>query len=117
DGVYKGYLFRKGSWFIPNILAMNHDPETYGQDPDVFRPERFLNEDGTHKVSPADTKDEGHYSFGFGRRICPGRHVASNALLSFAIVLWAVRLEPGKDAQGNTAPISILNDQADGILR
>uniref|UniRef100_A0A0W0GB88 Cytochrome p450 n=1 Tax=Moniliophthora roreri TaxID=221103 RepID=A0A0W0GB88_MONRR len=115
DDVYEGYHIPKGSWIIPNILAMNHDSETYGQDPDVFRPERFLNEDGTHKVSPADTKDEGHYSFGFGRRICPGRHVASNALLSFATVLWAVHLEPGKDTQGNTASISI-NDQADGIL-
>ncbi|ESK83389.1 o-methylsterigmatocystin oxidoreductase [Moniliophthora roreri MCA 2997] len=115
DDVYEGYHIPKGSWIIANILAMNHDSETYGQDPDVFRPERFLNEDGTHKVSPADTKDEGHYSFGFGRRICPGRHVASNALLSFAIVFWAVHLEPGKDAQGNTVSISI-NDQADGIL-
>uniref|UniRef100_A0A0W0G888 Cytochrome p450 n=1 Tax=Moniliophthora roreri TaxID=221103 RepID=A0A0W0G888_MONRR len=53
-----------------DISAMNHDPATYGQDPDVFRPERFLNEDGAHKESPPDTKDEGHYSFGFGRRWC-----------------------------------------------
>ncbi|ESK83213.1 cytochrome p450 [Moniliophthora roreri MCA 2997] len=116
DDVYEGYHIPKGSWIISNILAMNHDPATYGEDPDVFRPERFLNEDGTHKESPPDTKDEGHYSFGFGRRICPGRHLASNALLSFAIVLWAVNLEPGKDAHGNEAPISILNDQATGIL-
>uniref|UniRef100_A0A0W0GB59 Cytochrome p450 n=1 Tax=Moniliophthora roreri TaxID=221103 RepID=A0A0W0GB59_MONRR len=97
--------------------AMNHDPATYGQDPDVFRPERFLNEDGTHKESPPDTKDEGHYSFGFGRRICPGRHLASNIVLSFAIVLWAAKLEPGKDAHGNEVPISISNDQAIGFLR
>ncbi|ESK85430.1 cytochrome p450 [Moniliophthora roreri MCA 2997] len=96
--------------------AMNHDPATYGQDPDVFRPERFLNEDGTHKESPPDTKDEGHYSFGFGRRICPGRHLASNIVLSFAIVLWAAKLEPGKDAHGNEVPISISNDQAIGFL-
>ncbi|EEB95151.1 hypothetical protein MPER_05928, partial [Moniliophthora perniciosa FA553] len=49
-------------------------------------------------------------------RICPGRHLASNALLSFAIVLWAVEFEPGKDAHGNETPISILNDQATGVL-
>ncbi|ESK83390.1 cytochrome p450 [Moniliophthora roreri MCA 2997] len=116
DDIYEGYHIPKGSWIIPNILAMNHDPATYGQDPDVFRPERFLNEDGTHKESPPDTKDEGHYSFGFGRRICPGRHLASNAVLSFAIVLWAAKLEPGKDAHGNEAPISISNDQGTGIL-
>uniref|UniRef100_A0A0W0F5Y3 Cytochrome p450 n=1 Tax=Moniliophthora roreri TaxID=221103 RepID=A0A0W0F5Y3_MONRR len=116
DDIYEGYHIPKGSWIIPNILAMNHDPGTYGQDPDVFRPERFLNEDGTHKEPPPDTKDEGHYSFGFGRRICPGRHLASNTVLSFAIVLWAAKLEPGKDAHGNESPISISNDQATGIL-
>ncbi|KAI3616472.1 cytochrome p450 [Moniliophthora roreri] len=116
DDIYEGYHIPKGSWIIPSVLAMNHDPATYGQDPDVFRPERFLNEDGTHKESPSDTKDEGHYSFGFGRRICPGRHLASNSILSFAIVLWAAKLEPGKDAHGNEAPISISNDQATGIL-
>ncbi|ESK85439.1 cytochrome p450 [Moniliophthora roreri MCA 2997] len=116
DDIYEGYHIPKGSWIIPNILAMNHDPATYGQDPDVFRPERFLNEDGTHKESPSDTKNEGHYSFGFGRRICPGRHLASNSILSFAIVLWAAKLEPGKDAHGNEAPINISNDQATGIL-
>uniref|UniRef100_A0A0W0F733 Cytochrome p450 n=1 Tax=Moniliophthora roreri TaxID=221103 RepID=A0A0W0F733_MONRR len=94
---------------------MNHDPATYGQDPDVFRPERFLNEDGTHKEPPPDTKDEGHYSFGFGRRICPGRHLASNIVLSFAIVLWAAKLEPGNDVHGNEAPINISNDQGTGF--
>lgn len=26
---------------------------------------------------PADTKDEGHLTFGFGRRLCVGRHVAN----------------------------------------
>uniref|UniRef100_A0A0W0F754 Cytochrome p450 n=1 Tax=Moniliophthora roreri TaxID=221103 RepID=A0A0W0F754_MONRR len=117
DDIYEGYHIPKGSLIVPNILAMNHDPATYGQDPNVFRPERFLNKDGTHKEPPPDTKNEGHYSFGFGRRICPGRHVASNTVLSFAIVLWAAKLEPGKDAHGNEAPISISNDQATGILR
>ncbi|ESK80857.1 cytochrome p450 [Moniliophthora roreri MCA 2997] len=76
---------------------MNHDEEIYGSNPDEFRPERFLNEDGTHKPSPPDTKDEGHHTFGFGRRICPGRHLAFNALFTFSIVLWAMHLEAGKD--------------------
>ncbi|ESK85381.1 cytochrome p450 [Moniliophthora roreri MCA 2997] len=116
DDIYEGYHIPKGSWIIPNILAMNHDPATYGQDPDVFRPERFLNEDGTHKEPPPGTKNEGHYSFGFSRRICPGRHAASNTVLSFAVVLWAVKLEPGKDAHGNEAPISVPSDQSTGIL-
>ncbi|EEB88897.1 hypothetical protein MPER_13076 [Moniliophthora perniciosa FA553] len=103
------------SWILTNILSMNHDTATYGPDPDVFRPERFLNEDGTHKPSPPDTKDEGHYSFGFGRRICPGRHLASNTLLTFATVLWATRLEPGKDASGREVPQS-TREEGSGIV-
>ncbi|EEB93325.1 hypothetical protein MPER_08034 [Moniliophthora perniciosa FA553] len=95
---------------------MNHDTTIYGQDPDEFRPERFLNDDGTHKESPSDTKDEGHHTFGFGHRICPGRHLATNALSTFAIILWAMHLEPGKDTQRNETVLS-TDDEASGIIR
>ncbi|KAI3615364.1 cytochrome p450 [Moniliophthora roreri] len=115
DDMYEGYFIPKNSCVIPNILAMNHDPATYGPNPEDFRPERFLNDDGTHKPPPLDTKNEGHYSYGFGRRICPGRHLASNALLTLAIVLWAMHLEPGKDAQGRNEALS-TDDEAAGIL-
>ena len=47
-----------------------HDEENY-PDPFSFRPERFL-KDG--KIDP-DVKDP-VAAFGFGRRICPGRHMA-----------------------------------------
>ncbi|ESK84421.1 cytochrome p450 [Moniliophthora roreri MCA 2997] len=100
DDIYEGYYIPKGCIIIPNVLAMNHDETTYGPNPDEFRPERFLNEDGTHKPSPPDTKNEGHYTFGFGHRICPGRHLAFNALFTFAVTLWAMHLEAGKDSDG-----------------
>ncbi|ESK89474.1 cytochrome p450 [Moniliophthora roreri MCA 2997] len=115
DDIYEGYYIPKGSIVISNILAMNHDVETYGPNPDEFKPERFLNENGTHKESPPDTKDEGHYSFGFGRRICPGRHLATNALFTFAIVLWAMHLEPIKDAQGKEI-VPSTDDQGSSIV-
>ncbi|ESK87004.1 cytochrome p450 [Moniliophthora roreri MCA 2997] len=114
DDIYNGYYIPKGSFIIPNVWAMNHDPVTYGPEADEFRPERFLNEDGTHKESPPDTKDEGHYSFGFGRRICPGRHLANNSVLTFAILLWAAHLEPGKDDFGRVE-IPNVEDEAVGI--
>ena len=41
----------------------------------IFRPERFL-DTHTHK---AET-DPRNFIFGYGRRICPGRYVADNAL-------------------------------------
>ncbi|ESK84350.1 cytochrome p450 [Moniliophthora roreri MCA 2997] len=110
DDFYEGYYIPKGSLVIPNVLAMNHDEATYGPNPDEFRPERFLNEDGTHKLSPPDTKDEGHYTFGFGHRICPGRHIAFNALFTFVVTLWAMHLEAGKYSDGIS-----LEDEESGI--
>lgn len=41
----------------------------------VFRPERHLDTPG-HKAEP----DPRNFIFGYGRRICPGRWVADNAL-------------------------------------
>ena len=42
-------------------------------DPEVYRPERFLNTDDPRLVNFT-------LQFGFGRRICPGMHIASASL-------------------------------------
>ena len=67
DDWYEGYLIPKGATVIPNVWGMNHDPDVY-PDPDVFRPERFLDSTGTADVSPPDTHGLGHVSYGFGKR-------------------------------------------------
>lgn len=58
---------------LPNILticrrAMNRDKSVYGPDADEFKPERFLNESGQLLPPLKDTHDEGHVTYGFGRR-------------------------------------------------
>ncbi|OBT69090.1 hypothetical protein VE03_01398 [Pseudogymnoascus sp. 23342-1-I1] len=70
----RGYRIPKGAIMFPNIWWFTHDPAVYA-DPMTFRPERFL-ETPTHKPEP----DPRNFIFGFGRRICPGRYVADNAL-------------------------------------
>ncbi|CAE6510080.1 unnamed protein product [Rhizoctonia solani] len=67
DMEFCGYRIPKGSSIEPNIWAILHDPSTYS-DPYIFRPERYL------QSQPAP--DPRKYIFGFGRRICPGIHVA-----------------------------------------
>ncbi|KAI0027870.1 cytochrome P450 [Vararia minispora EC-137] len=69
------------------------DTEIYGEDATEFNPSRHLDEKGQLKPAPADTKDEGHISYGAGRRICVGRHVANDALfVAMATILWAFNL-------------------------
>ncbi|KIK68270.1 hypothetical protein GYMLUDRAFT_256026 [Collybiopsis luxurians FD-317 M1] len=102
DDYYEGYFVPKDSLCITNLWAINLDKEIYGEDAEEFKPERFLNENGEITSSVPDSKDEGHFSFGFGRRICVGRHVANNSLfIQIASLLWAFDISPEVDASGN----------------
>lgn len=62
----------------------------------TFRPERHL-ETPTHKAEP----DPRNYIFGYGRRICPGRFVADNALfITIAQSLAVFNIEKIVDENG-----------------
>lgn len=41
-----GYTIPKSSFIVSNLYNVLHDPNTWN-DPDTFRPERFLTPDGT----------------------------------------------------------------------
>jgi cytochrome P450 len=91
----------KGAICMPNVWHCNHDRAVFGDDADEFRPERHLDDKGELKPGPIETNQEGHSTFGFGRRICAGRHLANNALFIYtARMLWAATLECVKDEDG-----------------
>ncbi|KAF7371180.1 Cytochrome P450 [Mycena sanguinolenta] len=71
---YKGCRLPAGSIVISNAWAMLHDEVMY-PDPYSFKPERFLL-DGV--PNPAVSSPE--VAFGFGRRVCPGRHMAQDSV-------------------------------------
>ncbi|QRV91232.1 cytochrome P450 family protein [Ceratobasidium sp. AG-Ba] len=94
DDVYKGMRIPRGSLIIPNIRAMTRNPNVY-HDPDGFTPERFLNDDGIAESDP------GAFVFGFGRRRCPGIHIAhSSVWLSIALTLAVYDITPYVGADG-----------------
>ncbi|KAF4621791.1 hypothetical protein D9613_012201 [Agrocybe pediades] len=95
DDVYEGYLIPKGTMVIPNVWAMNRDPE-YFPDFSEFRPERFL--EGISEGS----NPMGHSTYGFGRRMCVGWNFANQTLfITIASILWALIIEAEKDNNGN----------------
>ena len=65
--------------------GMLHDPERYPS-PDEFIPERYLEQRyGLRKGNGLGVKDQAimqDMDFGFGRRKCPGIHIASNSIVS-----------------------------------
>ncbi|KAF6811009.1 cytochrome p450 oxidoreductase [Colletotrichum plurivorum] len=79
DTVYRGYRIPKDSILVANVWRFTRDPAIY-QDPLEFRPERHLSIDSREPET-----DPRKLSFGFGRRICPGRVLAENSMfLTFA---------------------------------
>ncbi|TFK73293.1 cytochrome P450 [Pluteus cervinus] len=73
EDVYKGYLIPQGTIIMSNIWAMTRNEEIY-PDPESFKPERFLNPDGTLN------SDDRYLTFGFGRRVCPGQYLALDSI-------------------------------------
>ncbi|KAJ3558603.1 hypothetical protein NM688_g820 [Phlebia brevispora] len=100
DDVYEGHFIPAGTLIVPNVWTMHHDECVY-PDAQTFKPERFLAEDGVTPVAYRDTKELGHHTFGFGRRACPGYHVANNVLaINGANLVWAFRISKAVDHHG-----------------
>jgi len=96
DDVYEGKFIPAGSIVFGNAWAILHDENIY-KDPQMFSPERFL-KDG--QLDPEVKSPEA--AFGFGRRICPGRHfVMSSLFLGIACVLSTFDIENTVDENGN----------------
>ncbi|KAM5371766.1 hypothetical protein ACJZ2D_007831 [Fusarium nematophilum] len=109
DDVYEGFSIPKDTMVISNIWAILHDEGIFDQ-PDEYMPERYLkNKFGTRdEVSEEDAEHRRQtYSFGGGRRACPGQHLAENALLiNVAKMMWGFDIVPDNpevDADVTTA--------------
>jgi len=97
DIIWKNYCIPAGASVIGNHWSIGLDPIVF-PNPQTFNPQRWLNEDGTIR---GDLKS---FPFGFGRRICPGQHVADKSVfINTALHLWAFRI-----SELPSAPIDVL---------
>lgn len=83
------------------------DPNRY-PDPNAFRPERFL----SHPLSaPAyanqpDVDARDHFSYGGGKRICVGIHLAERSLFTMTSrLVHTFDIKPALDKDGKTVPV------------
>lgn len=91
DDEYEGYKFPKGTVFTWNATAIALDEREYEQ-AERFWPERFMDDDVNNVI-------KGHWSFGPGRRMCPGYNVAeTNVWIVIARLLYCFDFEelPGQ---------------------
>ncbi|KAI0179025.1 cytochrome P450 [Hypoxylon sp. FL1284] len=70
DDIYNGMFIPKGTYVYYNTYAMSRDPTVY-KDPDKFNPDRYV-----PKEEGGDGEPFLVGPFGFGRRVCVGRHLA-----------------------------------------
>ncbi|KAK1225304.1 hypothetical protein PQX77_011722 [Marasmius sp. AFHP31] len=93
EDTYEGYRIPQGATVIANIWAITHDPDLY-PNPDKFDPDRHLGEQ--------PQTDPFKFIFGFGRRVCPGSHLAERSLfLNISNILAVFSLEKEVDKDEN----------------
>ena len=117
-----GYFIPKGTTFLASHWALHLDPEVYPV-PTQFNPERFI-EDG--KLIGTKYAERRHHAYGFGRRICPGIHIADGCVAPFSLVdnslmpashsslfivfmriMWACDITHSKDINGADIPVDV----------
>ncbi|KIY46941.1 cytochrome P450, partial [Fistulina hepatica ATCC 64428] len=94
DDVYNGYFIPKGTVVLPNVKAISRDGRVY-KDPERFNPARFLPKPHGGGEPPFTA------GFGYGRRICPGRHLANAELfIAVASILTVFDIQPVVNSNG-----------------
>ncbi|KAL4263371.1 cytochrome P450 family protein [Pleurotus pulmonarius] len=104
DDEYDGYFIPKGSIVVGCSWSILHDPVMYPK-PFDFNPDRFL-KDGV--INP-EVRHPNQASFGFGRRMCPGRFFSDSSLyIIVASTLSVFSIQPPLDEQGNPVALDVV---------
>jgi len=96
DIVYKQHIIPRGTILLGNTATIRYDPDRY-EDPFAFKPERYLGyaRYAGEYAAMGDPYERDHFTFGVGRRICPGSRLAENTLeIALANILWAYEIRP-----------------------
>ncbi|KAM3070403.1 hypothetical protein ACMFMG_010230 [Clarireedia jacksonii] len=95
DDIYNGMFIPRGTEVYFNTWAMSRDESVY-KNPDSFNPDRYISvEDG------GDGEPFLNGPFGFGRRICVGRHLAlASVWIVLATLIATTDISKALDPEG-----------------
>jgi len=98
DDSYRGFDIPKGTIVIPNVWSIAMEGSSK-YPPEVFAPERHLDPE-------VETVDPRTYSFGFGRRACPGQKLGENSVfIIIASLVSCFNFLPPLDLEGREMPL------------
>ncbi|KAM4054541.1 cytochrome p450 [Hirsutella rhossiliensis] len=101
DDEYGGFFIPKGATVIANHWSLEMDDQVF-RSPEDFIPERWIDADLPLAA------------FGFGKRTCPGQHLARNSLLlAIPRLLWAFDI---KWKEGQKTRLDCLPMTQEGIF-
>jgi cytochrome P450 len=111
---YKNVYIPANSVVCLQQYPIHHDPNVF-LDPERFNPDRFLDYpmgSGHYAAGAASARD--HRSFGAGRRICSGMHLAENSMfIVLAKLLWAFDMLPPLDRKGTPVKVDTSDEAFD----
>ncbi|KAL1602337.1 hypothetical protein SLS60_005753 [Paraconiothyrium brasiliense] len=117
DDVYQGYRIPKGAMVMLNVWAL-HNNEAHFPNPRAFDPSRYATDFQTSSEAAhnADFSKRDQYTFGAGRRLCQGMHIAERSLfLAISRLLWAFDFSMQKDELENDI-VPDADALTDGVL-
>ncbi|KAF7727436.1 hypothetical protein EC973_007505 [Apophysomyces ossiformis] len=117
DFEYKGYYIPKGATLLANLMELNRSPSRF-DNPHAFYPERYANDNKSMSASAAGpVQERDHYTFGWGRRICPGINLAeAEIFMLFAQLFGNCTVEPDVDPQGQPIYPDIKSTVHSGLM-
>ncbi|KAL1598727.1 hypothetical protein SLS60_007868 [Paraconiothyrium brasiliense] len=117
DDYFDGYLIPKDSTVFCPAYNIQYNAEFY-PDPCTYNPDRYLDRPllATSYAGSPDYENRDHYSYGAGRRICVGMHLAERTQWRIiASLLWAYYIKPEVDEKGNELEVD-TDTYEDGLL-
>ncbi|KAG1750230.1 cytochrome P450 [Suillus lakei] len=86
DVIWRNYCIPAGTTVVGHHWSISRDPDVFPE-PHAFKPQRWINDQGCLR------DDLKFFVFGFGRRVCPGQHVATRSVfINSLLILWAFHL-------------------------